>query len=69
MDRKLKEGDRVRMTKIAIDQHLHKVGRLPIEPSSTGVVISILPDNFIRVLRDNRKDIRKYHIKFWELDK
>ena len=62
------EGARVRMTPEAIRQGLHKAGRLPIKPSDTGTIISICDDGLVRILRDHRKDIRKYSPDFWELD-
>lgn len=62
---KFKEGDRVRMSPRALKAKLHIPGSLPIESSSTGVIISILPNGHIRVLRDKRKDIQRYHPDFW----
>ena len=62
----IRERDRVKMTQKALDQGLHKPGYLPIEPSFTGTVISVLPSGSLRILRDRRKDIVRYHPSFWE---
>jgi hypothetical protein len=63
----MKERDFVRMTQKALDQNMHKAGRMPIEPSSTGIVTSIRPP-YVYVLRDGRKTVTKYHMRFWEVD-
>jgi hypothetical protein len=55
------------MTRGALEMGLHKSGHLPVEPSATGIIISIPAGrNEVRVLRDGRKTIETYHKKFWE---
>lgn len=64
----MKKGDRVKMTKEALNQGLSG-GKRNIKPSTTGVVTSELPGkDAITVLRDNRKTKERYHISFWELE-
>jgi len=62
----IKLRDRVKMTDDAIRGGLHSCNGLPIESSSTGILISILPNGHYRVLRDRRKAIETYHPSFWE---
>ncbi len=53
------------MSKSALSQRLHISRTVPVEPSSTGIIVSVLSDGHIRVLRDGRKTVCTYSPDFW----
>jgi len=59
-----KPGDRVKMTKAAIEEGLH-AGDME---TSVGTVVGIYRpnDRLIMVRRDKRKTAERYHSDFWE---
>jgi hypothetical protein len=71
-------GDKVRMTKDAIDRHLHDdkswVKSNPLPPSMTGIFVGYglvqgRPRKYLlRVKRDGRSKEETFHKKYWEKD-
>lgn len=68
---KFKLGQRVRMTRAALDQNMDGV----YVKRGTGVVKGFLvraevtdPALLVKVLRDGDKAAKRYHIDFWEPD-
>ena len=61
----LKKGDRVRMTKKALEQNLDR-GRSQHSHSSTGIVVSDQVDEHVKILKDGLKTPSGYHVSFWE---